>query len=68
MRAASCKLEWMHAAHRNEAHLSVYGFAEDKALLVRCKARCEELGLVAVDHAMEMVLKVVRHVAVRRQD
>ncbi|PUZ57033.1 hypothetical protein GQ55_5G395400 [Panicum hallii var. hallii] len=68
MRAASRKLEWMRATRRNEAHVSVYGFAEDKALLARCKARPKELGLAAVDHAMEMVLKVVRHIVVKRQD
>jgi hypothetical protein len=36
--------------------------------LARQKVRREELGLAAVDHAMEMVLKMVRHVVVRRQD
>jgi hypothetical protein len=68
MRAASRTLEWMHATRRNEAHVSVYGCAKDKALLDRCKVRHVELGLAVVDHVMEMVLKVVQHVVVRRQD
>ncbi|KAG2589522.1 hypothetical protein PVAP13_5NG359800 [Panicum virgatum] len=68
MRLASRSiLPYLVMNHRLEADVWHNDCDEDKALLDWHKARREELGLALVYHAIEMMVKAVRHVVVRRQ-
>jgi hypothetical protein len=68
IRAASRKLEGMRAARRNEGHVPYTSLRKIKLCWPNARRDARSWDVAAVDHAMKMVLKVVRHVVVRRQN